>query len=350
VIWLDPSLLRTVRDLLHSEFGQVGPAFALIDLDDGGLRGAAVDSATGQCLMQLDDHDLQGRAFDRSVADYLVRTGKTPIPENAEWARELLDLMTKARSALSRSDGTFVMGHEYVGMLRVTRTDLDEALAPAVARAVSVARSIAAGSPAPVTALVLMPDNVVWPGLQAALTTGLHDLPVLAMHADVPLAVPGRHARPAPVVEPEPGPQPGEEAEPAPSPVDNRRQNQLVLTGAALLAGLIVVGGATLVTAPWSEDTGQPQSQRYLRTPETSSAESPTPAPSRSPTTGSAVPTSTPPPVPPINTDAALAPVIRYTAPPPPPPSPPTTTRRPARPAPNTVPNPIPGLPPILLP
>ncbi len=100
MIWLDPSLLRTVRDLLHSASGQVGPAFALIDLDDGGLRGAAVDSATGQCLMQLDDHDLQGRAFDRSVADYLVRTGKAPMPENPEWARELLDLMTKARSAL----------------------------------------------------------------------------------------------------------------------------------------------------------------------------------------------------------------------------------------------------------
>lgn len=348
MIWLDPSLLRMVRDLLHSEFGQVGPAFALIDLDDGGLRGAAVDSATGQSLMQLDDHDLQGRAFDRSVADYLVRTGKTPIPENAEWARELLDLMTKARSALSRSDGTFVMGHEYVGMLRVTRTDLDEALAPAVTRAVSVARSIAAGSPAPVTALILMPDNVVWPGLQAALTTGLHDLPVLAMHADVPLAVPGRHARPAPVVEPEPGPQSGEEAEPAPSPVDNRRQNQLVLTGAALLAGLIVIGGATLVTAPWSEDTGQPQSQRYLRTPETSTTVSATPGPAQSPTTASSAPTTTPPPLPPINTEAALAPVMRYTAPPPPPP--PTTTRRPARPAPNTIPNPIPGLPPILLP
>ena len=341
MIWLDPSLLRTVRDLLHSASGQVGPAFALIDLDDGGLRGAAVDSDTGQCLMQLDDHDLQGRAFDRSVADYLVRTGKAPMPENAEWARELLDLMTKARSALSRADGTFVMGHDHVGMLRVTRTDLDEALAPAVVRAVSVARSIAAGSPAPVTAVVLMPDHVIWPGLQAALTTGLHELPVLAMHADVPLAVPGRHARPAPVVEPEP--EPVREVDMAPPPVDNRRQNRLVLIGAALLAGLIVVGGATLVAAPWSEDTGQPQSQRYLRTPETSTEVSQ--APSQSPTTASEVPTTT---LPPINTEAALAPVMRYTAPPPPPP--PTTTRRPARPAPNTIPNPIPGLPPILLP
>ncbi|WP_374474314.1 hypothetical protein [Williamsia sp. DF01-3] len=187
---------------------------------------------------------------------------------------------------------------------------------------------------------------MIWPGLQAALTTGLHDLPVLAMHADVPLAVPGRHARPAPVVEPEP--QLVQEAEPAPPPVDNRRQNRLVLIGAALIAGLIVVGGATLVAAPWSEDTGQPQSQRYLRSPETSTAVSATPAPAQSPSTPSSAPTTTPPPLPPINTEAALAPVMRYTAPPPPPP--PTTTRRPARPAPNTIPNPIPGLPPILLP
>jgi hypothetical protein len=341
VIWLDPSLLRTVRDLLRSASGQVGPAFALIDLDDGGLRGAAVDSDTGQCLMQLDDHDLHSRAFDRTVADFLVRTGKAPMPENAEWARELLDLMTKARSALSRSDGTFVMGHQYVGMLRVTRTDLDEALAPAVARAVSVARSIAAGSPAPVTAVVLMPDHVIWPGLQTALAAGLHDLPVLAMNADVPLAVPGRHARPAPVIEPEVV-APPLVAEPAPEPVDNRRQNRLVLIGAALLAGLIVVGGATLVAAPWRDDTGQPQSQRYLSAPDSSGVASQT-------STTTPAPTSSVPSLPPVNTQAALAPVILYTAPPPPPP-PPTTTRRPARPAPNTIPNPIPGLPPIVLP
>jgi hypothetical protein len=348
VIWLDHALLGTVRELLQSSTAQVGPAFALIDLDDGGLRGAAVDAATGQCLMQLDDHDLQGHAFDRTIADHLVRTGRAPMPENGEWARELLDLMAKARSALSRSDGTFVMGQEYVGMLRVTRMDLDEALAPAVARAVSLARSIAVGSPAPVTAVVLMPDHVIWPGLHFALGSELHDLPVVALQADTPLAVPGRHARPEPVVEPAAAQAPP----PPPEPEDYRRQNRLVLIGAALLAVLIVVGGATLVATPWRDDTGQPQSQRYLRTPESNNPETATPEStnrsSAPPTSPTSTPTSSVPELPPINTEAALAPVMSYTSPPPPPP--PSTTRRAPRPTPNTIPNPIPGLPPILLP
>jgi hypothetical protein len=352
VIWLDPSLLRTVRELLQSSTGQVGPAFALIDLDDGGLRGAAVDADTGQCLMQLDDHDLQGHAFDRTIADHLVRTGKAPMPENSEWARELLDLMAKARLTLSRSDGTFVMGHQHVGMLRVTRSDLDEALAPAAARAVSLARSIAVGSPAPVTAVVLMPDHVIWPGLHFALGSALHDLPVVALQEDAPLAVPGRHARPEPVVEPAVAAAPAPPA--LPEPKDRRRQNRLVLVGAALVAALIVVGGTTLVTTPWRDDTGQPRSQRYLSTPESSSTGSAGTgsdgaAPTRTPATITTPPATSDPVLPPINTEAARAPVMSYTTPPP---EPPPTTRRTTRPAPapNTIPNPIPGLPPILLP
>ncbi|WP_084834284.1 hypothetical protein [Williamsia sp. 1138] len=368
VIWLEEPLLRDVRELLATTVGHVGPAFTLIDLDENGLRGAAVDAATGQCLIELNDHTLQATAFDRAIADYLVRVGKAQMPESAEWARELLDLMPQARMLLSTSPGTFLMGKQHVGLLRVTRVDLDEALGASIVRAISLARSVSIASPLPVTAAVVMPNHTEWPGLLEALGAALAGAVPPAM-AVAPLKNPhstlrpSRHARPSddetatalPLpathlsLPPQPQPQPpglvsAPQLREVPVPrveqaatVDRRKQNRLVLVGAALLSVLILVGGATLVTTPWRDDTTQPQSQRYLTTPDTTAAT----------TTTTTAPSSTPA-VPPINTSAALAPVVKYTTPPPPPPP---TTRRPApRPRQNTIPNPIPGQPPIVLP
>ncbi|MCZ4550112.1 hypothetical protein [Gordonia rubripertincta] len=370
VIWLEEPLLRDVRELLATTVGHVGPAFTLIDLDENGLRGAAVDAATGQCLIELNDHTLQATAFDRAIADYLVRVGKAQMPESAEWARELLDLMPQARMLLSTSPGTFLMGKQHVGLLRVTRADLDEALGASIVRAISLARSVSIASPLPVTAAVVMPNHTEWPGLLEALGAALAGAVPPAM-AVAPLKNPhstlrpSRHARPSddetatalplPAThlslppQPQPQPQPpglvsAPQLREAPVPrveqaatADRRKQNRLVLVGAALLSVLILVGGATLVTTPWRDDTTQPQSQRYLTTPDTTAAT----------TTTTTAPSSTPA-VPPINTSAALAPVVKYTTPPPPPPP---TTRRPApRPRQNTIPNPIPGQPPIVLP
>ncbi|WP_207837023.1 hypothetical protein [Williamsia soli] len=359
VIWLEESLLRDVRELLMATVGHVGPAFTLIDLDENGLRGAAVDAATGQCLIELNDHTLQATAFDRAIADYLVRVGKAQMPETAEWARELLDLVPQARMLLSTSPGTFVMGQQYVGLLRVTRADLDEALGASIVRAVSVARSVSIASPLPVTAAVVMPNHVEWPGLLDGLGVALSGAvpPTMAVaplknpHSTVR---PSRHARavdgeaaaavPLPATQlpfPPPPPSPPPASVPAPAiepavTADRRKQNRLVLVGAALLSVLILVGGTTLVTTPWRDDATQPQSQRYLTTPD----------PTGATITTTTAPSSTPA-VPPINTAAALAPVVKYTTPPPPPP----TTRRPApRPRQNTIPNPIPGQPPIVLP
>ncbi|OZG31178.1 hypothetical protein BH683_000275 [Williamsia sp. 1138] len=368
MIWLEEPLLRDVRELLATTVGHVGPAFTLIDLDENGLRGAAVDAATGQCLIELNDHTLQATAFDRAIADYLVRVGKAQMPESAEWARELLDLMPQARMLLSTSPGTFLMGKQHVGLLRVTRVDLDEALGASIVRAISLARSVSIASPLPVTAAVVMPNHTEWPGLLEALGAALAGAVPPAM-AVAPLKNPhstlrpSRHARPSddetatalPLpathlsLPPQPQPQPpglvsAPQLREVPVPrveqaatVDRRKQNRLVLVGAALLSVLILVGGATLVTTPWRDDTTQPQSQRYLTTPDTTAAT----------TTTTTAPSSTPA-VPPINTSAALAPVVKYTTPPPPPPP---TTRRPApRPRQNTIPNPIPGQPPIVLP
>ncbi|WP_146240581.1 hypothetical protein [Williamsia limnetica] len=359
VIWLEESLLREIRELLATTIGHVGPAFALVDLDENGLRGAAVDAETGQCLIELNDHTLNASAFDRTIADYLVRIGKAQMPETAEWARELLDLMPQARLLLSGSPGTFLMGKQHVGLLRVTRTDLDEALGASIVRAVSLARSVSIASPLPVTAAVVMPNHTEWPGLLDALGAALSGavpptMAVAPLKNPSSTLRPSRHARPqeeepSPALPPPPAqhlPPPAAQRPPAQaqapqfSPTasaDRRRQNRLVLVGAALLSVLIVVGGATLVTTPWRDDTTQPQSQRYLTTPD--------PTVTNTPTT--TTPSSTPA-VPPINTSAALAPVVRYTTPPPPPPP---TTRRPApRPRQNTIPNPIPGQPPIVLP
>lgn len=368
VIWLEEPLLRDIRELLTTTVGHVGPAFTLIDLDENGLRGAAVDAQTGQCLIELNDHTLQAPAFDRAIADYLVRIGKAQMPETAEWARELLDLMPQARLLLSTSPGTFLMGKQHVGLLRVIRADLDEALGASLVRAVSVARSVSIASPLPITAAVVMPNHTQWPGLLDALGSALSGvvppaMPVAPLKNPLSTLRPSRHARPSDgEVEPALPPQlpttqlplPPPTHVPVPSlppvsapaaltpppqavPTDRRKQNRLVLVGAALLAVLIVVGGATLVTTPWRDDATQPQSQRYLTTPD----------PTGTSTTTTTSPTSTPV-VPPINTSAALAPVVKYTTPPPPPPP---TTRRPApRPRLNTIPNPIPGQPPIVLP
>lgn len=363
VIWLEEPLLRDIRELLSATIGQVGPAFTLIDLDENGLRGAAVDAETGQCLIELNDHTLHGSAFDRALADYLVRTGKAKMPETAEWARELVDLMPRARLLLGGSAGTFLMGKSHVGLLRVTRADLDDALAPSAVRAISVARSVAIASPAPVTATVMMPNHSAWPGLIDALGVALSvgpgpQIPVLPLRNAAVLKPaeapgPGKHARPSEPELPVPAPAPVLPApplpphglvsapiEPIPDPVvaaRRNRQNRLVLLGAAFVSVLIVVGCATLLATPWRDDAGEPQSQRYLTTPD----------PTVTNTSSTPTPSSTPA-IPPINTAAALAPIVSYTTPPPPPS---TTTRRPApRPRQNTIPNPIPGQPPIILP
>ncbi len=337
VIWLEEALLRDIRDLLIAIIGHVGPAFTLIDLDENGLRGAAVDAETGQCLIELNDHTLHAQAFDRSFADYLVHTGKAQMPETAEWARELVDLMPQARLLLGSAAGTFLMGKDHVGLLRVTRADLDAALAPSIVRAISVARSVAIASPAPVGATVMMPNHSAWPGLMESLADAFTNgpgphIPVLPLKNAMVVVRAGKHARAA--EEPMSVPVP-----PAPDPVaaaNRRRQNRLVLFGAALVSVLIVIGCAALLAAPWRDDADEPRSQRYLTTPDsTSPSTSVTPTPS-----STAV-------IPPINVSAALAPIVSYTTPAPST----TTTRRPApRPPQNTIPNPIPGLPPIVLP
>ncbi|HEY9315910.1 hypothetical protein [Williamsia sp.] len=416
-IWLQETLFADVRKLLTAELGGIGPAFALVDLDDGGLRGAAVDAATGQCLIELNDNTLHSASFDRAMADHLVRTGRARMPATPEWARELIGMMAQARTLLGTTEATFVMGKQDVGLLRVTRADVEAALNPSTVRAISVARSVALASPSPICAVVVMSHHVEWPGLTDEMSKAFAgQLPVLSIRASLTPVRQGKHSRgsdsserrgfpfPVPAYVPEtrtePTPMPvqsaaktrsatvlgkaesgkaeSEKAEPAtespkttvsdllpdplpepfpgpiiePPPVPDvraadrrRKQNRFVMAAAAAIAAVIVAGGITAAVGPWREDAAGLESQRYLTAPTSSG--------STAATSTSALPVT--PTNPPINTRAALAPIVSYTTPPPPPPTTRRTTQRPRQnpipnPLPNTIPNPIPGQPPIVLP
>ncbi|PXW35639.1 UNVERIFIED_CONTAM: hypothetical protein DES50_101585 [Williamsia faeni] len=381
MIWLHEALFADIRNLLTTELGGIGAAFALVDLDDGGLRGAAVDAETGQCLIELNDNTLHSASFDRAMADHLVRSGRARMPATPEWARELIGMMSQARTLLGTSEATFVMGKQDVGLLRVTREDVEEALNPSAVRAISVARSVSLASPSPVFAVVVMSHHVEWPGLIDEISRAFNgQLPVLPIRASPAPARQGRHSRSAdqaergvmsfpvpmplpvqptrraavadPLPDPLPEPFPAPIVDPVPVVSDaraadrRRKQNRLVMTAAAVIAAVIVAGGIIAAVSPWREDTSGPESQRYLTAPTSGSASNPTTTPALIPTTTT---------IPPINTKAALAPIVIYTTPTPTPtptPAPPPTSRRttPLPPRQNTIPNPIPGQPPIVLP
>lgn len=372
-------LLAEIRGALADITSAAGwPAFVLVRLDDTGLRGSAVDAETGERLTELCEPLVEPAALDRMLADHLVRTGRAKSPATRSEALELIGLMPLVRIKLAGASGAFVIGRNSVGLVQVTHHDLDEALAPALARAASLARSVAIGSPKRVTSVVVMPGHTRWPGLLDGLTAAMGServgrLPIVALRA-VPLRqslgrhdaewstnagagaiVPNRRTRfylPAPA-EPDP-----EEAKKI------RTQNRKVLAG-AVAAALIAIGCAAAWAAPWqgSEHVeSRPLSiERVLEGPAGGDAPA-TPAPQQNSPTQ--VPDASPvePPtvsIPPIDTARALAPIVEYEAPAPPistppPPAPRAPGPRPNPPAPVdgrvVLPNPIPGLPPIVLP
>ncbi len=370
-------LLAEIRGALADITSAAGwPAFVLVRLDDTGLRASAVDAETGERLTELSEPLVGPAALDRMLADHLVRTGRAKSPETKSEALELIGLMPLVRIKLAGASGAFVIGRNSVGLVRVTHHDLDEALAPALSRAASLARSVAIGSPQQVTSLVVMPGHTRWPGLLEGLTAAMGServgrVPVVALRSaparqslgrhdadwstnpDVGAIAPNRRARfylPAPA---------------APDPEETKKirtQNRKVLAG-AVAAALIAIGGAAAWAAPWQDADhveSRPLSiERVLQGPaDPPSPTTPAPqTPSASQTTprSPVVPPTTV--IPPIDTARALAPAVQYEAPPPPtstPPSaaqpPPAPRLVPPAPAPRTLPNPIPGLPPILLP
>lgn len=373
-----PPLLAELRGALADITPMAGaPAFVLIRLDETGLRGIVVDAEAGDHLVELREPLVEPAALDRMLADHLVRTGRVPSPSTRAEAFELLGLMPLVRIKLAGASGAFVIGRDNVGLVQVTHHDLDEALAPALARAASLARSVAIRSPERVTAVVVMPGHSRWPGLLDGLTATMASdraghLPVIALRAVALQQGAGRHdldgagaSQASPVTSSRrtrfylPAP-------PVPDPVEAaeiRKQNRKVLAGAIAVA-LIAIAGAAAWAAPWKTgnqyesrppsieqsaeapgDQAEPDGPVALDAPAAPPASPKPPKPPKAP----------PKPPPPIDTEEALAPVVAYEAPPPPPSRPPAA---PAPPPPGNAPAPVdgpvviplPGLPPIVLP
>ena len=143
--------------------------------------------------------------------------------------------------------------------------------------------------------------------------------------------------------------------------VDSDGRRRLVV-GAAAVGGAVALGGVILAV-PWlhSSDTSRsaPAVAGFAtpnEVPRTSASEAPAPT-SRPPTSTPASPSPSTARAP-IDTRPAQVPAVQYTAPPPPPtqsyvsPGQPrrAVPRLPAIPRRRTIPNPIPGLPPIVIP
>ncbi|MFW0788317.1 hypothetical protein [Gordonia sp. CPCC 205333] len=282
---------------------------------DAARRGDAVFGAAAQ-----DDVELM---------NYLVATGRVAEPEGEAWRAELLAQIAQARRNLARCEGTFVMGEDYVRLFRVTRNDIT-----------SVTRR---GSRHRTAVDVESDDPPTQPLAPIRLTVLPH--PEFTPRSSIPR---GRMPTPA-------------DLEPLPSELRPPRGPRVrakptvasrMLFGAA--SAILAAAVATVLIAAWAPDSEQTtQTVAQTRTHETSVT----------------VPTTTPTAK---AQDIALArrPAATYDAPEP------TTKsrssgssspgsssdnarrttsgpkRQPQRTAPKrrTVPNPIPGLPPIVLP
>lgn len=329
--------------------------FLLVDIADDGLLITAVDPAVEAALAQRVLWAVHPIALDQALAEHLVRAGRVPTPGTDDWWNELRELAGRGRERLSTSDGTFVMGQRDVRFFRVSRRDLDEATAPFAAEVSGVLREMAqefrAGS------VVLGRDRDDWPGLDAVLRRSLQ-LPVVATvppvdgirDVGVPAGVSA--AAPVPMPAPMPAAEPAPPEPPPPEPVSPLAPQQTISSDssarypgkriAITMAAVVAVIGAGTVTALAVTGADSPH-----RPP--SSLEFPSSTPS--PTSSYADP---------AEFAAAREPATNYTPPPPATtddvssdgtPQAPGQPNRPRSAPPRLViPNPIPGLPPIVLP
>ncbi len=264
---------------------------------------------------------------DRALADLLIADGRVDAPRNLAHEAELLRLVAQARHNLARSHGTFVMGDQFVRLFLLTRDDVVAAHSATEHRATSRHRSDEDNPDASSGRRFLIPR--LYP---AAEHTPRPCIPRATMPTDDVVA----HL---PAI---PGPEPleGEVLPAVPLSSGPTRQvirpsasARIVLSGAAVLLAAAV---ATVLIAVW-----------------------PTPEPT--PATVAQTKTSQPEPVEPAPADPAKVklargPVVSYLAPPPPATAAPERGNAPQQrrkvrgPRTRTIPNPIPGLPPIVLP
>lgn len=258
---------------------------------------------------------------DVELLNYLVAVGRVDHPDNDAWHAELLALVGQARRNLARSEGTFVMGENFVRLFRVTRGDV-------VAAAGQGSRHRTGGvaepdDPPTVPIIPLVLRAMPKPDFTPRNSIPRGRMPSAADLAPLPSEI--RAAAPR-----------GPKVRAKPTPL-----SRFVLAAASVLLAAAV---ATVLIAAW---TPEPE-PRTLTVAQTQTRES-------MPTLATTSPTANP-------QDIALArrPAATYVAP-----APKTTVRatpdatrragtqskrQRTSPKRRTIPNPIPGLPPIVLP
>ncbi|NMO02544.1 hypothetical protein HH308_15120 [Gordonia sp. TBRC 11910] len=255
-------------------------------------------------------------ADDVALMTYLVSAGRVAKPENEQWHDELLRLVAQARRNLARSEGTFVMGHTHVRLFRVTRDDVISA----------------AGSGSRHRTGVVEPDDPPTVPFAVSAHHVLASHPEFTPRSSIPR---GRMPTPADLE-----PLPSEIRQPIPKVKTIPTTPSRVVLAAA--SALLVAAVGTVLIAAWTPES-EPVTQNVAAT--------------HSQVPALAIPTTE---VTAKAQDVSMArrPAASYVAPPPkitPKATvPDTSTRRktsaPKRQHRRTLPNPIPGLPPIRLP
>ncbi|EGD53817.1 hypothetical protein [Gordonia neofelifaecis] len=347
-------------------------AVIALDLVPEGLWAARVRDGSA-AESELEDR-IHPSVLDARIAGYLRDSGKVDAAAPEVFA-ELLAVAGRARASLVGRDSALIMGDEHLRFVMLTLDDVVEATVPEANRAHGMIVELA--GLLPVDAVLLGPGHVAWPGLWEALTErgfsvlqpgddfpetfGGNDSPTELLSAvEAPQAVRAWDAAAAGpelvnpadynmdrfgnTVHQEPvGPVETDSAEPQPG----MRGRMIAVAAVTLLA---VGGGGVALAMNAHESSG----------PDRNAAESATRSSSKAPGTTSE-PVRVPGSVDPKDLAAARVPMLKYTTPPPPPPK--KTTKEqsseaqtgpapqaPARPhRRRTIPNPIPGLPPIVI-
>lgn len=360
-------------------------AVIALDLRPTGLWAARIEN--GAVIASEVEERIHPDVLDARIAAYLRDSGRVDAAAPKVFA-ELVTLVGRARASLAGRDSALILGDEHIRVLTLTLDDVVEATVPEANRAHGMVVELAGALP--VDAIALGPGDTAWPGLSESLTE--RGFSVIAPGDDFPATF-GGDDEPTETLAPVPAPPPirawdagaadpglidpadygldrfgnalpdvyddaeGAEEPPAeePAPADAAVEPQPGMRGRMIVVAalaLLAIGGGGVALAMNAHETSGP---------DRSAAESATRPTARTSNTASE-PVRVPGSVDPRDVAAARAPLARYTTPPPPPP-PPKTTRRtpteaqtgPAPPAPppenrrRTIPNPIPGLPPIVI-
>lgn len=333
------------------------PAGAVLALDFGadGLWAARL-ADDGRLAATATEPRITGRVLDLRMAGFLRTTGAVPEADRPEVFTELVDLVRRARDGLADRDSVLLMGTEHLRLVTVSLDTVLEATVPEINRVHGMVVELAGREP--VAAILLGPGTDAWPGLWEALTERGYSL--LLPGDDFPALFAGDEEPTGALdaVDQEQAALAWSASETIPPVGDDpgaRRRNR-VAAAVGVVACLAILGGAVAVavtsTRPADDDSGP----IAVATPSADDDEV-----SGTETTSAGAPSTALP----ADIAAARAEMSRYR----PPTSTPTQTSQPRqptqtateaptganprpRPRPNprrTIPNPIPGLPPIVI-